>query len=154
MTPGFNSLTGTNGLIAADSLYPYNHRLLIEGYSYGDGWVNTDDQVYQGVGLFFERRMKKIDLFDFSNNLVVENKYKYFALDRDVANTHTGGNSATRVFVVKVDANNPDFINEYFILRFKLVNQRYSYLRLRADLLTNDTLNCPVMGPYKVKFGD
>jgi hypothetical protein len=154
VTPGLNSLTDTNGLIAVDSLYPYNHRLLIEGYDYGDGWVNTDDQVYQGVGLFFERRMKKIDLFDFSNNLVQENKYKYFALDRDVTDTHTGGNSATRVFVVKIDVNNPDFINEYFILRFKLVNQRYSYLRFRADFLTNNDLNCPVMGPYKIKFGD
>lgn len=151
VVPGLNTLSE---LIAADSLYPYNHKLLIEGYDYGSGWLGTIDKIYQGVDLFFENRMKQIDLFDLSENLGESNKYRYFALDRDIADSHTGGNSATRVFVVKADISNGDFVNERFDIRFSLVNQRYSYLRFRADLETQDSSNSPVMGPYKFKFAD
>lgn len=151
VTPELNTLTE---LIAADPLYPYNHKLLIEGYNYGSSWLGDINKIYQGADLFFERRAKKINLFDLSENLEFEDRYRYFALDRDIADTHTGGNSSTRVFVVKVDNTNPDFENEKFNIRFNLVSQRYSYLRFRADLLTDDELNCPVMGPYKLKFAD
>lgn len=147
--PGLNTLSE---LVAADSLYPYNHKLLIEGYEYGDSWLGNVDKVYQGVDLFFERRTKQISLFDLSENLDEQNRYSYFALDRDIADTHTDGNSSTRVFVLKADISNADFINEQFVLRFISANQRYSYLRFRADLSTNDSSNSPVMGPYKLKF--
>jgi len=141
-------------LVSADKLYPYNHKLLIEGYSYGGSWLGESEKVYQGVDIFFERRMKQISLFDLSENLGAKNRYRYFALDRDIADTHTGGNSATRVFVVKVDNTNSDLFREEFRLRFNLVNQRYSYVRFKADLLTEVEDNCPVMGAYKLKFSD
>jgi hypothetical protein len=149
-----SELNTLSELVAADPLYPYNHKLLIEGYKYGNSWLNTQDQVYQGADLFFARRLKKVSTFDLSYNLTEDNKYLFFALDRDISNTHAGNNSSTRVFVVKVDKSNSDFVNEKFILRFNLINQRYSYLRFRADLSTKVSTNCPVMGAYKLKFGD
>jgi hypothetical protein len=149
VVPEFNSLSE---LIAADSLYPYNHKLLIEGYDYGSDWLGDVDKIYTGVDLFFECRMKQISLFDLSENLDTSNEYKYFALDRDIANTHTGGNSSTRVFVVKADDTNADLVNERFNIRFDLSNQKYNYLRFRADLETQSSANSPVMGPYKLKF--
>jgi hypothetical protein len=154
VTPELITLAGASGLVAADPLYPYNHKLLVEGYNYGDAWQFSDERIYTGVDLFFERRMRKISLFDFVNDLGESNKYQYFALDRDVGTSHTGGNSSTRIIVVKVDETTTDFINEQFALRFNLINQRYSYLRFRADFLTNTTDDSPVLDSYKIKFGD
>lgn len=139
-------------LESADTLYPFNHKLLIEGYDYGDSFPSVEEQIYAGVDLFAEVQMKKVSIFDLANNLPIDS-YKYFALDRDVGETHTGGNDSTRVFVLKVDDANPDFQNERFVLRFKLVNQKYTYIRLKAVLSTEDSKVSPALDSYKIKLG-
>jgi hypothetical protein len=151
-TPDLDTLTGTSGLIAADSLYPYNHKLLIEGYSYGTSFPSGQERIYLGADTFFERRMRKISAFDLVSNASA-NDYQYYALDRDAPTTHTGGNSSTRVFVVKVNERNPDLINEEFEIRFNMVNLQYSYFRLKATLSTGDENITPSLDSFKLKFG-
>jgi len=141
---------GLNDIKKADSLYPYNHKLLIEGYDYHDDFIDT--KVYTGVDLFAETLMSQVSIFDLMNNITVDN-YDVFALDRDAPNSHVGGNSPTRVFVLKIDENNPDFQNERFMIRFTLVNQLQKYLRLRVDFSTADNKVTPALHSYKVKLG-
>ena len=142
--------TNLDDLKAKDILYPYNHKLLIEGYDYDSSF--TDTEVYVGADLFAETVATKVSIFDIMNNIAANN-YDVFALDYDTPNSHEGGNLPTRVFVLKVDENNPDFQNEKFMIRFTLVNQLQKYLRLRVDFSTVDGKVTPALHSYKVKLG-
>ena len=138
-------------LIARDPLYPFNHKVIIEGFAYPSNYPETDEKVYQGADIFAELQMMLVSPFDIANNVAVDN-FTVYALDRDAPISHTGGNSSTRVFVVKVDDSNPDFQNERFMIRFKEVNALRKYLRLRADLTTTNGKISPSLEGYKIKL--
>lgn len=133
-----------------DPLYPYNHKLLIEGFSYDSDYEGS--KIYTGADIFAETLMQQVSIFDLMNNVAKDN-YTVYALDRDAPDTHTDGNNPTRVFVLKVNENNPDFHNERFMVRFTLVNQLRKYLRIRADLSTEDEKITPALHSYKIKLG-
>lgn len=152
VTPGLDTLAA---LQAADTLYPYNHKLLIEGYDYGSSYPDTSEQVYTGVDLFAASVMTQVSIFDFVNNIAAD-RYDVYALDRDAPKAHdapNADNDPTLVTVVKIDENNPDFQNERFVLRFTLINELRKYLRLRADLSTEDEDISPALHSYKIKLG-
>src|SRR5690606_14551581 len=81
--PGYTTL---NDLKAEDYLYPYNHKLLIEGYQYGNLYPSTSEKIYLGVNLFAEYLANRISIFDFVGN-AAHNDYSIFALDKDIANS-------------------------------------------------------------------
>lgn len=139
------------GLQAIDPLYPYNHKLLIEGYQYDVTYPSNVEQVYIGADLFAEYLMKQASVFDLVHNIAKDN-FTYYALDKDIPGTHTGGNLPTNVFLLKVDDQNPDFQNEEFVLTFKVINQKYKYLRLKAELSTEDSGVTPALTSYKLKL--
>ncbi len=145
-------LTTLEEIKAEDTLYPYNHKLLIEGYDYPTNYSNNQERIYVGVEVFASELMKRVSVFDLAHS-VNANQWNFYALDRDAPDTHTGGNESTRLFIVKVDENNPDFPNERFMIRFNLVNQRYKYLRFRADLTTTNKKVSPALDSYKIKLG-
>jgi hypothetical protein len=149
VTPDLDTLAA---LQAADPIYPYNHKLLVEGYSYGSSYPDTSEQLYLGVDMFAEVLMTRVSVFDILNNLLADN-YDLFALDIDAPDSHTGGNDPTTVFLMKVDESNPDSQNERFVIRFNLINQLRNYLRVRADLVTTDEKTTPALHSYKVKLG-
>jgi len=146
-------LSSLDELKKADSKYPFNHKLLIEGYDYGDAYSDIEEKIYSGVDLFSELFLQKISKFDFFHN-VAGNQYSYFAFDIDAPGTHTGGNVPTTVFLVKDDLANPDSQNERFMIKFHLRNQAKKYFRFRADLTTKDQTVTPVLQSYRVKLGD
>lgn len=147
VTPG---ATDEADLKTKDPLYPFNHKLLIEGYQYDSAFA--DDKVYNGVDLFAGILMQQVGTFDFLYN-AAQDDFRLYALDRDAAGTHTGGNQSTRVFLVKVNEENPDFQNERYVIRFKLLNDLRRYFRLRATFGTEDSTVAPSLDSYKVKLG-
>lgn len=152
VTPNLNTLTE---LKAADPLYPYNHKMLIEGYAYGDSYPETEEKLYTGVDLFAGYVMQRISPFDLINNIPA-NRYDVFALDLDAPKSHDApndDNNPTRVFLLKIDESNPDFQNERFVIRFNLINELRKYLRLRADLYTENANIGPALHAYKIKLG-
>ena len=136
----------------ADKLYPFNHKLLVEGYNYPTNYDANAERVYVGVDVFASELMKKVSIFDLAGSVDVD-QWKFYALDRDAPDTHEDGNLPTRVIVVKVDNETADFSNERFVLRFNLINQRYKYLRFRADLSTENEKVSPALDSYKIKLG-
>ena len=96
--------------------------------------------------------MRRISVFDLVDSTNIDD-FKEYAFDRDAPNTHVGGNSPTRVFTVKVEDTNPDFVNERFLLRFNLIDQQFKHFRIRADLSTEDAKVTPALDSYKVKLG-
>ncbi len=155
--PITNDLSTLEEIQVEDTLYPYNHKLLVEGYGYPSNYSNNQEKIYLGVDLFASELMKRVSIFDLSHS-VGDSQYRFYALDRDAAGTHTMSdddfqNESTRVFVVKVDKEKGDFPNERFVIRFNLVNQRYKYLRFRADLSTRNAKVSPALDSYKIKLG-
>jgi hypothetical protein len=147
VTPGLNTL---NELKAADILYPYNQKLLIEGYQYGTTYPSVDEKIYQGVDRFAGYVAQKVSIFDMISN-VSESDYGKFAIDTDVsAATPTG---PSYVFVVNCDSSKADFVNESFVLEFNLTDQLFSYLAFKAELRTENSKLTPVLDEYKIKLG-
>lgn len=145
--PGLNSLSD---LKSKDILYPYNQKLLIEGYEYGTSYPSNEEQLYIGVDRFAGFVMKQVSIFDLINN-VPEDDLSKFALDIDIQDTSPVDSS--RVFVINCDPTIADFVNEQFMLEFNLTDQLFSYLALKAEFSTENSQLTPILDEYKIKLG-
>ena len=143
-----NSLTTLEDLKLADPLYPFNHKLLIEGYLYDGSW--TEEEVYPGVDLFAEIRMRQISPFDLLRSLP-NNDYAKYALDLDVKD---GARDPSRVIIVKTDETSPDFQNERFVIRLKADTGEllFKYVWLKAEFSTNNLSVAPALDCYLIKM--
>lgn len=145
-------VTDLASLKAADSLYPYNHRYIVEGFVYPTDWTTGVEKVYKGFDLVAEYLMQEISIFDLMNSLPA-NDYSRFAIDYDTGDASRTGASTDpiRVFVIKVDESQSDFTNEQFVLRFKAANTMYKYLYFKAVLSTTDSTISPLLDSYRIK---
>lgn len=143
------NLTSLEALKAADILYPFNQKLLIEGYAYSFTDDN-EERIYQGVDRFAGFLCKKISLFDIANNIKSSDFGKY-AIDTDVSGATPNGESY--ILIVNCDNSKADFVNEKFVLEFNLTNQLYSYLALKTEFRTTNSKLTPVLDEYKIKLG-
>ena len=139
VTPGLSSL---EGLEAADPLYPYNHKLLIEGYDYASSF--PEEKIYSGVNLFAELKMSYVPVHEF--NTQIEN-------DDMVSYTRDADPSSNLAFVLKTNSLFGDQASEYFLVEYKLTNRTFTTLVLRAVLTTEDPSVSPVFYGYTVKLG-
>lgn len=153
-----SSVTDLISLKSADILYPYNHRYLVEGFSYPDSWLLTEEKIYKGFDIVAEFLMKEVSIFDIINNINIAD-YSKFSIDLDSLDQAAEIDSIinqtklpVKVFVVKVNENNPDFINELFLLKFKASNSLFKYLRFKAVLSTDDTDLVPILDSYRIKI--
>ena len=147
--------TTEDALKALDSLYPHNHKLIIEGYPYPTGF--TGNQVYPGVDLFAETRMRQVSPFDIFRS-IVETDIDKFALDLDAQKEDALGTPAkdpSRVIIVKTDASNPDFSNERFVVRIKVNTSTltFKYIWFKADLTTSNPELAPILDSYRIRLG-
>jgi hypothetical protein len=146
VTPNLGTLAE---LKAADILYPFNQKLLIEGYSYPEDWSSSELKVYQGVDRFAGIVPDKVSIFDFTSNVLASDLYK-FAIDTDIPSTVDVG---SYVILLNCDISKADFINEQCVLEFNLTNQLYSYAAFKAEFRTNSSQLTPVLDEYKIKLG-
>lgn len=151
-------ITDLEDLKLADTLYPYNQRFLVEGYSYDSAWPDADEKVYQGFDIVGEYLMDEVAALDFYNS-VLKDDYSKFAIDHDIEDTNAIIDSvpaqtqpSSKVFIVKVDEENPDFINEKFLLKFKSASLLFKYLRFKAVLKTTDPDITPILDSYRIKI--
>ncbi len=153
-----SGITTVAQLRAADRLYPYNHRYLIEGFKYPSTWPLTSEKPYLGFDIVAEHFMERVGVFDILRNCKAT-EYGKFALDSDAADPNrilSAGvdTSSTTVILLKVDPAQSDFLNETFTIRFKGSSGRYKYLRLRATLKTTDPGMSPSLSSYRIQLGD
>lgn len=150
--PGLNSL---QELKQYDILYPFNQKLLIEGYDYGASYPETDEKIYSGVDRFAGSIMKKVSIFDMINN-VKDNDYTKFSIDTDIPGVSeiAGGAAINASYVILLNTNNAiaDFMNEKFMLEFNLTDELFSFLALRAELKTESSEISPVFEEYQIKL--
>lgn len=138
-------------LKTSDKLYPYNHKLLVEGIDYSVFTDSPTEQYYKGFDIVAEYRMKQTSVIDMINS-VKKDDYQRFAKDQDAPTTTR--NHPTSVFLMKINPEYSDFTNEKFIIKFKVAETQYTYLRLKAILNTQDTSISPYIDSYRIKLGN
>jgi hypothetical protein len=134
-------------LKSVDPLYPYNHKLLVEGFPYLLGFEGT--KVYLGADRVAESYMKRVSLFDLENNIF---DYDSFAI-RDISNAE---NNPIIGIVVRYNQENVDFVNELFLVKWRSGGDNaslYKYIKLQAELLTDDSETSPSFSSYRIKLG-
>jgi hypothetical protein len=138
-----------------DILYPYNQKLLIEGYEYGASYPEADEKIYSGVDRFAGSIMQKVSIFDMINN-VKDNDYTKFSVDTDIPGVSeiVGDAAVEPSYVFLLNTNNAiaDFMNEKFMLEFNLTDELFSFLALRAELKTQNSEISPVFEEYQIKL--
>ena len=139
ITPSADSL---EDLLAVDSLYPYNHKLLIEGYLYGTNY--TDEEVYKGVSIFAELQPQYRSRHGFKVDTDSDDLTVY---------TRNVDDSGNLLFVFKTDRSFSDYINEQILVTYPLTNQTFDSVILKAVLSTSDASVSPVLDSYLVKLG-
>jgi hypothetical protein len=140
--------TSYTNVVGPDILYPFNQKLLIEGYVYPTGW--EEEQLYRGVDRFAGHYLTQVSIFDMVNN-VEGNDYTKFAIDLDISDTTPHG--ASSVFIVNVDNSIADFVNESFVIEFNLTDQLFTHLALKVEFRTDNSKLTPVLDEYSIKLG-
>jgi len=138
-------------LQSIDPLYPYNHKLLIEGFPYPTGTAYQGERIYTGTDMSAEFYATRTSLFDLENNLLDDDKYGYFSV-RGV------GNEAypTLAVVVRFNTSNPNYANELFTIKWRsgaTDTSMYKYVKLKGQLWTTSTGITPVLTSYRLKLG-
>ena len=129
-----------------DPLYPYNHKLIIEGFPYVTSF--SGERVYKGTDISAEFYCKKVSLFDLENNV---DTYGHFAI-RGVGNE----TNPTLAVISQFDTASPDNSNELFYVRWRSGETNasmYSYVKLKSVLSTTDTGLTPSLSSYRLKLG-
>jgi hypothetical protein len=138
----FQSATTVANLQALDRLYPFNHKLIIEGLNYGTNF--TGDRVYQGMDIYAEYLMNRVSPFDLRNN-VIATDYSKFALDIDSA--------GDKFFLLKINNEIGDSSNERFTANYNIGDNEFAEIILKAILRTTDPGLTPMFSQYRLRLG-
>lgn len=135
------SLGTETELKAIDPLYPYNHRYMIEGYSYPNSF--TGDQIYLGVDEFFGRKLSYVSSEEFDVLERVQDAYY---------NVFTIEEVDDKLFLkVKVDKRSSTWKNEHFSLDFVVQSAATNKLYVKAVLSSNDSTLTPTVESFKAR---
>jgi hypothetical protein len=136
-------------LILIDPLYPYNHKLIIEGVPYANSF--TGEKKYLGTDLSAQYYSTRVSLFDLENNA---KDYSSFAI-RGIGNAEESIYSLG--IFLKYDNSNPDNVNELSIVRWKSDDtgqDLFKYIKLKAELITSNAYFTPQLTAYRLELGN
>jgi hypothetical protein len=139
------SLNDEATLKSVDPLYPYNHKLILEGFPYPNEFVG--EKVYNGADIVAEAYGEKVSLFDLEYN-VEASDYSKFA----VKSVGTSSYPVLAV-IIRFDPNTVDYTDELCRLKWKSGSSLYKYVKLKAVLSTEDSSKTPVLTSYRIKLG-
>ena len=132
---GDNELTqGTYTVI--DPLYPYNHKLLIEGLVYNTTFKGQ--KIYNGVARFASEIMSRVQIEELSQ---FQNKIDYSIVKE------SGENRYNITVSWKSQDANP---RELFLIETKQ-SSKLNALKLKAVFTTNDKTKTPVLEGYEIR---
>ena len=122
-----------------DPLYPYNHRYLIEGYSYDNDFVGR--KIYSGVEEYFGIKMRYVSPEEFELDSNKKN-LEIFTIDRDFGISY---------LKVKANKNDTSWNTERYNVKWNISDSGSNVLYVKAELETSDATNSPKIDHYKVR---
>jgi hypothetical protein len=141
-----SAISSEERLISVDPLYPYNHKLLIEGFPYVTSF--SGQKKYTGADISSQFSLKRVSPFELENNIKTYDSFSVVEIENN-------GSSFLGV-LVKVDLSNSDYLNESFFVTWEYgleEDASYKYIRLKAELLSSNKSKTPVLSSYKIKLG-
>ena len=135
VSSGINNVTD---LQLADPNYPYNHKLLIEGYSYPSGFQGT--QIYLGVDEYFAYQLRYVtpEIFNDPDSDSDLSIYTFENYNEDI------------YFKVKIDPSDPSYQTELVELSYNLRMSDSNTLYVKAILETHSE-RTPNIKSFKVR---
>jgi hypothetical protein len=137
------SMSGTapttlDELKAADPLYPYNHKYVIEGYTY-PSTIQPEENIYVGMDSYCQTRAYRIGRFELRNGGFDPS---LFALDVvDGPKTYV---------LVKFDSSRSNHENERVRLLYNRRQESYTGVQFKAILKTEDATRTPALSYYRI----
>ena len=131
----------SSDLEAADSLYPYNHKYLVEGYPYNSGFQG--EQVYQGADQYFGRLMVYRSPEEFAYAEAGDPLYyDMFTIEDGDGNWY---------IKVKVDKTDATWSSEQYSVNWAVQSSKTNQLYVKALLSTADAGQTPRIDSFKVR---
>lgn len=134
-----DDITTLGALKRADSLYPYNHRYIVEGYNYPASF--TGERVYTGVDEYFGRLLTFVPPEQFNSD----------DSDTDLGIFTVDDPSGDMFFKVKVDRTDATWLNELYDIDWLVHADTSNLIYVRAILSAVDNANSPVIENFKVR---
>ncbi len=135
--PVESGLTTYDDLTLADPLYPYNHKYLIEGYTYGTGY--NGERVYPGLGEYFGKLLSFVGTEVFESSGVDLSIYTIDETTQDF------------IFKVKVDKSMDNWLGERYEIDWSVRRSDSNTLYVKAILATSSTSRTPVLDSFKIR---
>ena len=124
----------------SDPLYPYNHKLIIEGYNYLSNF--TGDRIYNGLGSEYFGSLLKY---------VTPERFNDSSSDRDLNIYTIEENNGNIFFKIKTDENDASWKDEKVEVRYMLRLENTNTLYVKALLRTRDTSITPNINKIQVR---
>jgi len=136
-----SALSSSDELEKADPLYPYNHKLLVEGYSYSGSF--TGEQIYQGAderfgALMVYRSPEEFAYAEPGDALY----YSMFTIEDADENWY---------IKVKVDKTDASWLEELFSSNWSVQSGETNQVYVKALLSTSDAGKTPRIDSFKVR---
>lgn len=147
-TESYTVPTTDAALGAVDPLYPYNHKVIIEGFSYIDDFVG-ERKYGAGADIVAQYYCKRTSAYDLENNTSATEMLKWFAFLKAVG---TATKPAGAVLLAR-DVSYSDHANERCRLLWNSGSGTFKYIKMRAELTTTDAAYTPVLYSYRIKVG-
>lgn len=135
------ALTSVDALEQADPLYPYNHKYLVEGYSYPGSF--SGEEIYQGVDEYFGKLM----VYRSPEEFAYAEKGDPFYYDMFTIEDGDGN----WYIKVKVDKTNASWRNEQYSVSWTVQSSETNQLYVKALLSTSNKGQTPRIDSFKVR---
>jgi hypothetical protein len=124
---------------AIDPKYPFNHKLLIEGFQYPEGF--SGNKIYIGADQYAQYKATRVGLLSFQNNANLD--FSTFAMDQ-----LTGPKV---IVLVKFNSSYSDYANERNKLYYTRRYDDYESIQFKATLQTQNAKKTPVLSYYRIR---
>ena len=114
-----------------DPLYPFNHKLIVEGYDYSSDF--SGEKVYNGVERYFGSLLEYVTPEKF-NNSEFNNDLNIYTIEDYYGNLY---------FKIKIDPSDSSWQNEQVYVKYMLRLDEVNTLYVKAILKSNDSTLSP-----------
>jgi len=122
-----------------DPAYPFNHKLIVEGYAYPSGF--SGEQVYTGFDEYYGASLQYVTPEEFRSSENIGNLYIYTIENYD----------NELYFKVKIDSSDASWKAEEVEVSYLLCSSSSNSLYVKATLTTDDSSQTPHLNSFKVR---
>tara|TARA_B100000131_G_scaffold315009_1_gene352750 strand:- start:10180 stop:12201 length:2022 start_codon:yes stop_codon:yes gene_type:complete len=122
-----------------DPLYPYNHKLIVEGYDYPDEF--SGDKVYNGIGRYFGSLLR----------YVTPERFNHVEFDEDLSIYTIEDYYGNLYFKVKTTPSDSSWQSELFNVKYMLRMDEVNTMYVKAILRSNDSTTTPHINSFQIR---